>query len=275
MTTTNSPPSVPLVLATRHVHPRDRYISFFEEAHVYSITDPDDTSPEKYISVTTFIHSLFPPFDADHILQKMRSSSNWTKSKYYGLTDPQILNQWEEKKNEAAHAGTQMHKAIEEYYNDLPLPMECSLELQYFQHFQDRIIVPKGYRPYRTEWCVYDIGTKIAGSIDMVYQLHEGDDVNLAIYDWKRVESIRTSNSYSTAVPPFEDIPDCNFYHYAIQLNVYRHILEKNYGKKIHELKLVVLHPSNMDFMTVDVPFLDDIVSRLLNYRATNLTETL
>jgi hypothetical protein len=218
-------------LASIHPHPRDQFISFIEETHIYLITDVDDTALGNYTSVTTFIHSLFPKFDAPSVIQKMMRSPNWSASKYFGMTTEDITQQWEDKKNTSAQSGTLMHKSIEEFYNGNLTGID-TIEYEYFLDFHKNIILPNGYRPYRTEWCVYDIDTKIAGSIDMVYQLKEGDDVNLAIYDWKRVENIRFSNTYTCANSPFKNIPDCNFYHYSIQLNIYRYILEKNYGKK-------------------------------------------
>ncbi len=258
-------------LASIHTHSRDQFISFIEETHVYNITDPDDTFIDNYTSVTTFIHSLFPKFDAPLVIQKMMKSPTWKTSKYFGMTAEQITQEWEDKKNVSAQSGTLMHKSIEEFYNGNLTGID-TIEYTYFLEFHKNIILPSGLRPYRTEWCVYDIDTKIAGSIDMVYQLYDGDDVNLAIYDWKRVENMRFSNTFSSAKPPFEHIPDCNFYHYSIQLNIYRYILEKNYGKKIHELRLVILHPSNMNFETVEVPIMDDLVEQLLAYRKSLLT---
>jgi hypothetical protein len=38
-------------------------------------------------------------------------------------------------------------------------------------------------------------------------------------------------------------LPDSNFWHYALQLNTYKIILERKYEKKIKDLYLVRLHP--------------------------------
>ena len=38
-------------------------------------------------------------------------------------------------------------------------------------------------------------------------------------------------------------MPDSNFWHYALQLNTYKAILEEKYDKKITDLYLVRLHP--------------------------------
>ena len=38
-------------------------------------------------------------------------------------------------------------------------------------------------------------------------------------------------------------MPDSNFWHYALQLNTYKAILELKYGKTVTNLRLVRLHP--------------------------------
>jgi CRISPR/Cas system-associated exonuclease Cas4 (RecB family) len=40
-------------------------------------------------------------------------------------------------------------------------------------------------------------------------------------------------------------LPDTNYWHYSLQLNTYKAILEKKYGKKVTDLYLVRLHPDN------------------------------
>jgi ATP-dependent exoDNAse (exonuclease V) beta subunit len=97
-------------------------------------------------------------------------------------------------------------------------------------------------KPYRTEWTIFDEELKLAGSIDMVY---ENSDGTLAIYDWKRskeISKINKFNSYATT-ECISQYPDSNFWHYALQLNTYKAIIEAKYGKKVTELCLVRLHP--------------------------------
>jgi len=40
----------------------------------------------------------------------------------------------------------------------------------------------------------------------------------------------------------YDYIPDTNYWHYALQLNMYKTILEENYGFKVSELYLVGIH---------------------------------
>ena len=68
-------------LALINPHIRDKQIKFDEPTHTYTINN----SNKKYTSVTTWVHSLFPEFNADEIIDKMQTSKNWSKSKYYNI----------------------------------------------------------------------------------------------------------------------------------------------------------------------------------------------
>ena len=99
-------------------------------------------------------------------------------------------------------------------------------------------------KPYRTEWMIFDEDLKIAGSIDMVY---ENPDGTLSIYDWKRSKDISKINGWDNFAknPLISHLHDTNFWHYALQLNTYKSILERKYGKIIKDLYLVQLHEEN------------------------------
>ena len=59
-----------------HPHPRDNNIQFFEIGHKYKIlSDPNS----RYTSVTTFVHSLFPKFDADKVIKNIKNGKNWIR----------------------------------------------------------------------------------------------------------------------------------------------------------------------------------------------------
>jgi hypothetical protein len=60
------------------------------------------------------------------------------------------------------------------------------------------------------------------------------------------------------ALPPIQTVPDTNYWHYTIQLNAYKHILERNYGFKIKELVLIAIHPElDKTYQKFVVPFMD------------------
>jgi len=243
------------VLALSNPHERDKHIRFTEEGHKYTIlTDPDS----KYTSVTTWNHSHFPHFDADAIIKSMMKGKGWKVGhKYWGLTADQIKQQWSDSGASASGAGTALHFDIECFMNNplIPYPYthkqlrvdttstNDSLEWKYFLEF---IKDMPHLKPYRTEWTVYNEDLKLAGSIDMVY---ENPDGTLSIYDWKRAKDITRINVYNKFALTYSisHLPDSNFWHYALQLNTYKAIIESKYDKRVTDLFLVRLHPEAIE----------------------------
>jgi len=255
----------PTYLAKLHPHPRDKRIVFDEGPHIYYI----DGSSEGYISCTTWNHSHFEHFNADAIIDKMMSSSNWQPgNKYYGKTKDEIKAMWDKNRDDSASAGTKMHYDIECYYNECPNEND-SIEYQYFKNFL------RDYgdlKPYRTEWTVFHEDVKISGSIDMVFEKPDG---HLLIYDWKRCKEITKTNGFNKwgNKECIEHLPDTNFWHYSLQLNTYKTILEEKYGKVVDELYLVCLHPENKnkDYQRIKVANLQEEVQELFKIRKQEL----
>ena len=269
------------ILSERNAHPRDKFVKFHENGHKYEITcDPDS----KYTSVTTWNHSHFPKFDADLVIKNMMRGKNWKPGhKYWGMTVEEIKESWNKNKDSVASAGTNMHAKIECFMNCLDLKEVeynhgdllrelsfpephaiteddgvCGTQSPEWKYFLKFVEEHKQMKPYRTEWMIFHEDVKLAGSIDMVY---ENEDGTLEIYDWKRskdITKINTWNKFATN-KIINNLPDSNFWHYALQLNTYRKILEDKYGKKVVKLCLVRLHPDNEDetYELLNVPLLD------------------
>ena len=262
----------PTYLQKKNPHERDNNIVFVEEGHKYYINGEDG-----YTSVTTWIHSHFEHFDADKVITNMMASPKWQQNKYYGKTREEIKALWDKSRDEAAGAGTNMHYAIECYYNQIDTINNHdgppSKELEYFMDFVNSDH-HKNLEPYRTEWTVYDEDTKIAGSIDMIYRdLNNNNEEVLKIYDWKRSKEIKKTVPFMKYAQTecISHLPDTNFWHYSLQLNIYKAILEKNYGKKVSDLYLVCLHPDNKNHLLFKVPDLQDDVKALFEYRKEQL----
>jgi ATP-dependent exoDNAse (exonuclease V) beta subunit len=279
-----------MFLSHLHPHPRDANIVFFEENHKYSVlTDPSSS----YTSVTTVVHSCFEHFDADKIIEQMMKKKNWNdqfQNKYWGMTADEIKTMWSESGKESSLLGTQLHAEIELFMNsaatddndgeeeedythqyllnryyqkqprsDLHKTNEWKYFIQFLQEYPH-------LRPYRTEWMVYHEDYKLSGCIDMVY---ENDDGTLSIYDWKRCKEINRENSFSkfSLLPCLQHIPDTNFWHYALQLNLYKKIIEEKYDRHVRDMFLIKLHPSSCmcSYEMYAVPILTDEVHQLLN----------
>lgn len=107
--------------------------------------------------------------------------------------------------------------------------------------------------PYRTEWSVFSEVHDLAGQIDAVFQRKSKNNA-FVLVDWKRVSNMdyggdgnNNNNSFlpqKIGKPPFQSLPDTNYGHYILQVNLYEMILERFYGIKIEERFLVQIHPS-------------------------------
>ncbi len=248
-------------LELKNAHPRDKHITFDEGPHVYTIDGDSD-----FMSVTTWNHMHFQQFDADLIIDKMMKGRNWKQSKYFGQTKEAIKASWDKNRDDAAEAGTDMHHDIECFYNGVNVDpiRKQSPEYKYFEKFAHDY---RHLTAFRTEWMIYDKELKFAGSIDMVFKTPEG---TYEIYDWKRSKEIKMENSYSNATTAcIRHLPDCNYYHYSLQLNTYKALLEKNYGIKISGMYLVCLHPynSNKSYQRIKVNDLSTEIKHLFEYR--------
>lgn len=259
-------------LAVTNAHPRDARIAFDEASHTYAI----DGSREGWISCTQFIHSFFEEFDPDSVISKMMASRKWKDSKYYGMAAEEIKAQWAASGKEASEAGTRMHLDIEHFNNAEPVgnlegdawTPNPGPEWDYFLRYDTKHRVARGFTPFRTEWLVFKEDIKLAGSIDMLYKKPDG---SLAIYDWKRAKEMKYENSYQSGLPPLDHLPDTNYWHYSLQLNIYRRILEELYDVTVSELALVVLHPNNPTYQVIMLNRMDDEVSAMFALRAERL----
>lgn len=241
-------------------HVNDQYIEFDEPTHVYTVKGNN-----KYTSVTTWNHSHFEHFDAGDVIKRMEEKGTLQdpSSKYFGKTKSEILEMWKKNGKEASESGTKTHLHVEYFYNKMNVA-DDSVEYQYFMNFVND---HPNLEAYRTEWCVYDEDLKVAGSIDMVFKNKENGE--FYIYDWKRSKGIVYENPYGkTAITScINHISDSNFWHYALQLNVYRRILKLHYNIEITKLCLVVLHPNNKNYNEIELPFMDEEMESLWKYR--------
>ena len=152
-----------------------------------------------------------------------------------------------------------------------PNQISIGCEWEYFLNFanaeSNRDLIP-----YRTEWTIYDEQLKLSGSIDMVFKDKKGA---YHIYDWKRSKEITKSNNWNkfSTNAIIDHIPDTNYWHYCLQLNTYKALLERQYNIKIETLYLVCLHPnnSNGNYQQIKVANLSDEVASLFENRLTAL----
>ena len=256
-------------LCHTNYHPRDARITFTESTHTYTI----DGSSKGLISGTGFLHQFFGHFNAKQTIEKMMKSPNWPNSKYYGMTADAIAKQWSESGKDASTKGTAMHLGIEQFmngaYNVILPEVKESKEFQYFMNFWKDF--GHDLEPYRAEWSVFSEEHMLCGQIDMLFR--RKSDGKFLIYDWKRSREIRTSNEYQKGLAPLDHLDDCNYWHYSLQLNVYRWILENLYDMEIADMYLIICHPENANYKRMRLNRMDDEVEAMLACRKRAIQE--
>jgi hypothetical protein len=293
------------ILQQKFPHERDLQLKFEPEFHKYVIQCDSDSN---YTSVTSWNHEHFPKFEANDIIDNMMKSKKtwkpghrwWPIDKVISPTKEEIQKEWKKNGDVQSDAGTKLHDDIECFMNmpvrlkeeDGPLRhhhllafykddsnasrriVNNSSEWQYFLEYVEAF---PNLRPYRTEWMIWDEELKLAGSIDMIYE--NEDNETLSIYDWKRAKSIVKSkdnplyNTYALT-PCISHLVDTNFWHYSLQLNTYKAMLERKYGKRVTDLVLVRLHPENDTFELIPVANLQDEIRTLFDLRLNPPTPT-
>ncbi len=130
-----------------------------------------------------------------------------------------------------------------------------------------------GLTVYRTEWCIFGDEERLAGSVDMVATNSDGD---LILFDWKRSTNLRHKyiNPFQRMLPPLQHLEDCQGYHYRLQLNCYRYLIQKYYGFRVAGMRVVCTHPDNSDSAFVDsVPVMDRETELLMDVQRARVRE--
>lgn len=229
-------------------------MDFNEAEHIYSLPGVGE-----FRSVSGVVAMFFREFDAEGISLK--------KCNYNEIEAAKLREVWESKGSVASQAGTFLHKQIEDYLNGKEVPellcdvsysgcyvklsdrLDISREWSYFKAFERNTT----FVPFRTEWRIYDADARMAGTLDFVCACPDG---TYEIYDWKRSSKIDPleRNPWANGLNGLEHMTDTSYSHYCLQQNLYRYMLEKNYGLKVSRMNLVVLHPDLPAYRVVPIP---------------------
>lgn len=273
-------------------------IAFEEDAHIYY----DVTCPEKkFISVTTLIHSFTQPFDKEFwsaykALEKLLSKDEWTIEKksllntkkfdkvlleLHGINEndfnkeqQSILDAWDLENRNSCERGTKIHAELE---NSL-YKKKQNIDLSKYQiggKFEcikdhNELDLENGVYPEYLISRVSDDGKlRIAGQIDLLVK--RGNKIIIGDYktnkkiDMKSFFDSKTKSSTKMKYP-LNNLDDCNYNHYCLQLSTYAWMIQKyNPGFEIEDLVLV--HFDHNDNMTVyHLPYLKNEVIKMLAY---------
>lgn len=279
-------------------------VVYSDEAHVYL----DKTDQQKYVSVTTLIGKYENPFDVFfwssyktceklmseetfHVLKEtLLATKRWTDDMIEKLhLDPIIFDKtrkeiqkgYDDERNKSCERGTKIHSNFEEMY--------YTSEKQDLKKFGlgGVFTCKKGYCELDLEKGVYpeflvslkssDGILRVAGQIDLL--IKDGNDI--IIVDYKTNKEIKKhsyfdKNKFSRIMMkyPLNNIEDCNFYHYSLQLSTYAYLLQQ-IKPELNIKKLMLIHIDHNDKITeYTVDYLKNDVERMLKHYKKLLKQT-
>ena len=249
-------------------HQRDLRIQFLPYEHIYILD-----GKESLMSVSNLVSLFFTGFKSYYWSER--------KAREYGITQVEMLEQWDAKGTQSREVGTFLHQQIRNYYHGLPfcgqyrfvyngkfihIDTDVSLESE-FEQFTC-FLNDHEFVPFRTEWTIFDEDLKIAGTLDMIHKKNGTFD----LYDWKRSHrlldesgNIRKTNPFQYGIHGLERIPDTDYWHYCLQLNIYRYILERNYDMTVDKMYIILLHSEAIEYRKIEVPMMDEYIEIILN----------
>lgn len=183
---------------------------FEEERHSYT-----DSQGVRYQSVTGLVAKQFEPFDADAVSKKLAAKR--------GVNPEEIKKEWEAQRDR----GTWLHSVCENMLKGEMWPPAANADeadeiwgaqkmVQYV-----RALCPDGVE---AEKVIFSPDWRVAGTIDI---LGQADEKKWVIGDWKRVSVLRHEGfgGKMGITEAAQNIPDCNFGHYSLQMAMYEAIL--------------------------------------------------
>jgi len=228
---------------------KDNSIILDEQTHKYILKGKEKI---KFVSVTTCISEYFEIFDKEKIAYKLVTYN----PKYAGKTVEELIGEWEA----SASFGTAVHKEIEDYINHKNPPTIDKAIAGI--NWLNKYLIKSEFDLF-SEVIIYCENLKIAGTIDLIVY----DKLNKVyhILDWKTSKSV-SSESYKMKKgnkPETEDLLDSKFNHYALQLSLYRYLLEKNYDITIDDQ--IIVHIDNDSVHGYITPYLLKNIESILN----------
>ena len=207
-------------------------IKLEESTHKYILSGHESIN---FTSVTTCIAEYFEKFDKQKVAYKLIT----TIPKYKGRTVEDLIREWDA----TAQYGTAVHKEIENYikFEKIPAIDRALAGINWLDKY-----LQKSDFEVHSEVIVYSEKLKIAGTIDLL--IFDKRNRKYSILDWKTSKTIKT-DSYKMKTgnkPETQDLLDCKFNHYALQLSLYRYLLEENFQLFLDDQLIVHLSANNI-----------------------------
>ena len=235
---------------------------FFEEDHHYEYKNQ-----KVGISVTKFIEQFTNEFDSQAVAEKVAIKENKSVE--------EVLDKWKQKNEWACKKGSICHeyaqscwdKEIQLIDQELhTLPQKQTLIWifnqadNFYNDYKDRL------EHLADEYVIGSVEYDIASAIDHIFinKLTGG----LVLVDYKTNSDIHKNERFAkTMKVPLDYLKDTTLVHYAIQLSIYKYIVEKYTNLQFEDMFIVWFSENNENYEIIDVPYLKKEVEKILENR--------
>ena len=162
--------------------------------------------------------------------------------------------------NATADHGTKVHNEIEEWIKEGTEPSE--IKAINGKNWLESYKLKSNIDVF-SEVIIYSTELSIAGTVDILAK--NNDTGAYELIDWKtskKIETVSFGNKMGTHEAT-KHIMDCNFYHYSVQLSLYRYILEEYYNIKINNQ--LIAHIRNDGVNALVAPYMKNEIREMLN----------
>tara|TARA_R110002020_G_scaffold36503_3_gene109759 strand:- start:3406 stop:4236 length:831 start_codon:yes stop_codon:yes gene_type:complete len=221
-------------------------VIFKEEGHIYESLDSNlDKESIKWLSVTSLVSMFHPKFNAK--AQAKKSAKN-KRSKWYNMSEKDILAAWKGESNRALGLGNWYHgqrekdilefETIERHGAEIPIirPIEDGKGIKIAS---DQKLLDGVY----PEHLVYLKSAGLCGQADLVEVVNN----KIHITDYKTNKEIKSKGFTnwegvtSKMFNPINHLDDCNLNYYTLQLSLYAYIIKKH-NPKLKIGNLIIQH---------------------------------
>ena len=235
---------------------------FYEDGHYYTYKDKPIS-----IGATGLIEQYTQEFDAQAVAERVATRD--------GKSVEEVLDEWKYKNEFACRKGSTCHeyaqaKWILRWYE----PDYFDHSIEYFEAINK---IQKQADNFKTDYKdrlehladEFIIGSEeydIASAIDHLFinKLTGG----LVLVDYKTNSDIHKNERYAKNMKvPLNHLKDTTLNHYAIQLSIYKYLVEKYTDLKIEEFFIVWFSELNENYEIIEVPYLKNEVIKILENR--------
>ncbi|MFW6173240.1 MAG: hypothetical protein ACOC5T_05795 [Elusimicrobiota bacterium] len=200
-----------------------------------------------FTPVSDVISKATPEFEREQISKAVANRD--------GLTQEEVLSDWDFKKEIACDLGNAIHKTIEHW-----IIHNTELNNSFLNSLVDKF--PLSREGLNSEKMVYDEDTYIAGTIDIIegsLEAERGDnreDVNL--YDIKTNSGLE--ESHGKLLEPFDDLENSKLNKYRMQLTLYKLLIEKMNNVNVKNLSIIQFDFDDMDWNMIEIEPVEKIL---------------